>query len=340
MSNDDTHVHSPAGIRLVVGLIAPFLTPMGKREVEMCWSTPVDVLFKESLDLAAEMTTHPTLHAALGVWTRNHTVPAEAAALLNAYLKALPSSTIEAQKVLDAWAEENTFGMIPQFPCEVQEDTHAVLASALAIEDTWERKGREIGLGFNGQRVDGFEALADDTHALSTSERDAVRVTLPLASGLLMNFCIAADLNRAQSLLMTPNLFTEAVVDGQDFVTTQKVKRETTDVAALLPVFTTRTSLNLGESAANWGIVEAMRPHGVPGLGDLEVTEAKQDAFIEVTHTGVRAAAVTAMMMTRSAASFAPPQFDQRVVTFDRPFVYEIVLPGHRTPLFLGSYAG
>lgn len=331
-------VHSLAGVRLVLGLLGPFLTPAGQQEVERVWGAPVEVLFEESVALATQVKNHPALHAALGVWTREHDFPAQAVARLADYLQALPADPEAAQAVLDGWASAHTHGMIPTFPCTVTEATRAVLASALAVDDTWARHAEETLTLFHGERVKGFDISTGDADARTTMDGRAVRVSVGLTSGLVMNFCISEDgVGRATALLGEPEVFTKPVCNGQPFISTRPVRWQTTDVAVLLPEYEIRSNLDLADDAAAWGLVEAMRPFGVPGLGGLEISEARQDAFIEVTHTGVRAAAVTALSL-RASGMISLPEFSQRVVRFSEPFAFRLELPGMPVPLFAGIY--
>lgn len=343
MPDLDSHVCSPAGIRLVSGLVAPYLSPAGQRELAERWGVDAATLFAQSVATARAWKTHTALHAALGVWVRHHVLPAAAATALADLLQALPVEDAAAQALLDAWAAEHTHGMIPSFPAEVDPTTTTVLASAVAVDDTWACQTHRNPLPFRPSPhgwVDGFDAEVETPRVLTTTDESTVRAVLPLSSGLRMAFAISTrGAEAAARLLETPEVFVVTPQPGQPFTTVEKVERPTELVSVRLPEFTTRTRLAIGADPTPWGLTAAIA-EGAPGLGDLPVQGMVQDAFIEVSHTGVRAAAVTAMMF--AAANMALPRLDyaQTVVTFDGPFAYQITAPGFEVPLFTGIHAG
>lgn len=337
----ESQVHSPAGIRLVAGLVAPFLTAAGQAELASRWGADAETLHAEAVALTGALADHGVLHAALGVWARNHEFPPTATARLGEYLGLLPQDVTRAQVVLDGWANEHTAGMIPQFPATVTEATSAVLASAIALDDTWARKTHELKMRrFSGAWVPGFEAPVEVDWAATNADRSAVRVHIPLTSGLRMTFCAAVEGSEKAAWLLAeePEVFTHELLEGQPFVTAQEVtEREALDVAVVLPAFTTRSTLDVAAEANRWGLKTAL-VEGAPGLGDLPIDAIVQDAFIEVTHTGVKAAAVTAMML--AMANFSPVRHShkQHVITFDGAFAYQITHPDFPVPLFAGTY--
>lgn len=335
-------VCSPAGIRLVSGLLAPYLSPAGQAELAERWGVDCATLFAEALATARAWRTHTALHAALGVWVRNHVLPAPAAAALQELLQALPSDDVQAKALLDAWAAEHTNRMIEAFPADVLADTTAVFASAVAMEDTWACRTSNTPVPCTaspGWR-DGFEAEVDAPRVLATVDEATVRVVLPLESGLRMAFAISTHgVDEAARLLETPEAFTVTPQPGQPYTSVVKVERPTDLVSVRLPEFTTRTRLDIGADPTPWGLAAAF-DEGAPGLGDLPVEGMVQAAFIEVTHTGVRAAAVTALMFGAANAMMPRLDYAQTVVTFDGPFAYQIAAPGFATPLFTGTYGG
>lgn len=338
---EPTFVYSPAGIRLVIGLAAPFLAPGAQREVEERWGAPADVLFKESADLAEAVRSHPALHAALAVWTRDAAVPEEAALRLGRLLQSLPHEVSAAQHVLDRWAAENTHDMIEKFPGEVREQTRLVLASAVAVEDTWSNSATDQHLPFNGRRVQGFRVDADPAHVTVTPDGRSLLVELPLKSGLLMRFCLSRrGVDTALTLIENPEQFTASPAADSPFIEQIRTMVPRDAVAVSLPEFEIRTLLDLAAEPAAWGLDAAFSAtDAAPGLGEnLELGSAAQASYVEVTREGVRAAAVTAIMIERAAVPVM--NHIQRAVTFRDPFAYTLTLPGHPTPLFAGTYSG
>ena len=67
-----------------------------------------------------------------------------------------------------------------------------------------------------------------------------------------------------------------------------------------------------------------------PGLGEgLEVDEVRQGAYLRVDQEGTEAAAATGVVMTESAL------VPQRLVSFDRPFLFLLTDTATRSPLFV-----
>lgn len=337
----ETQVHSPAGIRLVAGLVAPFLTDAGQAGLASRWGVNAETLHTEALALARTLGEHDALHAALGVWARNHEFPPTATARLGEFLGLLPQDVTRAQVVLDGWANEHTAGMITEFPATVTEATSAVLASAIALDDTWARKADERKMRrFSGTLVPGFEAPVEVALAATNADRSAVRVHMPLTSGLRMSFCATVDGSEKAAWLLAeePGVFTHALLEGQPFVTARNVtERDALDVAVILPAFTTRSTVDIAAEANRWGLKTAITD-GAPGLGDLPISGIVQDAFIEVTHTGVKAAAVTAMMLASANMTHVAYTHRQNVITFGDTFAYEITHPDFPVALFAGTY--
>jgi hypothetical protein len=335
-----TRVCSPLGIRLVSGLVAPYLHVAAQRELQSRWGHGAATLFDDTLDTVQALRTHPALHAALGVWVRNHHLPTAATTALGDLLAALPLDDAQAQTMLDRWASENTADMIRTFPGQVDVTTTAVLASAVAMDDTWRHDTFETRMGFAGRRVEAFEADLSPWSVISTADGSTVRALLRLSSGLKMHFAISTHgPEHAARLLETPEVFDTAIREGQPFVTSREVEQPTEMVAFISPEFTTRTTVDVGAEAGAWGLEKAVAT-GAPGLGDLPMAGILQEAFIEVTHSGVKAAAVTVMMFAAANMALPTKWHRQTVLTLDEPFAYEIVSPSLSTPLFTGIYAG
>lgn len=334
-------VISPLGIRLVSGLVAPYLSVAAQRELQARWGHGANTLFAQTRQIAHALREHPALHAALGAWVRNHRLPADAANALGDLLDALPLDDEAAQAMLDQWAATHTRDMITSFPGQVQKDTTAVLASAVAMEDTWKCRTRESRVRFCEGWGEGFEADLTPWSVSTTADGSTVRATLDLASGLKMHFAISTyGPKHAARLLETPEVFTTPPAAGSPFVTTRAVERPTEMLAFIAPEFTTTSTHDLKDEAHEWGL-ETMLAQGAPGLGDLPLSSVLQNAFIEVTHVGVKAAAVTAMMFRSGNAMTPPPRpYEQTVVTLDEAFAYTIESPDIETPLFTGIHAG
>ena len=104
-------------------------------------------------------------------------------------------------------------------------------------------------------------------------------------------------------------------------------------VSAVLPQFSYSYEEQLPEALQRMGMTQAFSGSAdfsgmLPGAF---ISDVLHKTFIEVTQAGTRAAAVTAVEMTKGAAPAA-----QKEVVLDRPFLYMIVDTEYRLPIFIG----
>ncbi|MGW4498807.1 hypothetical protein ACWENR_09325 [Micromonospora sp. NPDC004336] len=133
---DGHHVASPLGAWLLLALAAPAATGPTRGELEEALGTDVRTAAEAARALLAAP--HPLVPSATAFWHR----PGRAAtAGLDAWRSALPAPTVTGplpdQTGLDAWARENTLGLVEAFPLTVTPDVLLVLASALATRVSW-----------------------------------------------------------------------------------------------------------------------------------------------------------------------------------------------------------
>ena len=339
-------IFSPLGVRMAVGLVAPFLSDGGKAEVEKVWGVSPDDLYAEANGVVDRLAAIPALHAAVAVWSRL-ALDSAAQDRLGDLLRHLPESNAEAQDALNRWTSESTLGLIEKAPVQVREDTDTVLASALAMDDEWAQgpyKARRVRFSPQGeapQDLDGFSVPVNANNPETTlgtlHEGQTVVLTMPLSDEVSMTFALHED--GPEKALKHLRDGGEVGPLGTDHPLVSLISAPGwADFLAVIPEFKTTTQTALLADASRWGLVNASHPdEGAPGMHpDMFVMDAQQTAMIEVSRTGVKAAAVTMMLAGRSAAvpSSTP------AVVFDKPFAYAITLPGLKAPLFEGIYAG
>lgn len=357
-------VHSPVGIRLVCGLVAPFLSPDGQDAIEARWGASAQDLFSEARTQVYQSGS-AGLHLALGAWIRDTpthqtVLPVEAQTMLAGLLEYLPADVAEANTYLDAWAAEHTDNMIVKFPGEVRENTTGILASAVAVDEAWARPATEQRGPFGDARVAGFGLDLDSVAARATEDGAALFAALTLANGMELRLCSSTDGLEAAAHLLAATMtgpseddqaeddqaedersgvervFARVAVPGDHLTASQWVTSRRTQTRTWVPTFTLRAQLDVAAEAEQWGLGPAM-VEGAPGLG-MPVHGIVQSSFIEVSHTGVRAAAVTAMMF--GAANAMSARYAQTLVQFAEPFAFMLVEPGKDTALFAGLYDG
>jgi len=127
------HVAAPFGAWLLLALAGPAATGATRAALEEALGTDVDRAAAAARALLAAP--HPLVAAATALWERTPS------AGLAGWRATLPERTqtgpLPDQAALDAWARENTDGLIDRFPITVAPDLLLILASALATRVSW-----------------------------------------------------------------------------------------------------------------------------------------------------------------------------------------------------------
>ncbi len=226
--------------------------------------------------------------------------------------------------LLDAWAVEETGGLIQEAPVTPTPNTQVVLMNAVTFGATWANQFAPE------DTADGPFRLADGATVLVPLMRQAtaipyadgdgwVAVELPYAAGFVMRLVLPDD----------GALSVEAWVDAHRALD----GAAPTELSLTLPTWETDTTLDLTDSLESLGLASLPAPDG--GLDGVFpgafVSAVAQGATITVAEKGTVAAAVTAIVLDDSAALLPPLE-----VRFDRPFEYQVVHSGTGLVLFAG----
>ncbi|TDC78619.1 hypothetical protein E1193_20430 [Micromonospora sp. KC606] len=132
---DRHHVASPLGAWLLLALAAPAATGGVRAELE----DALGVDAATAADLAATLVDapHPLVPSATAVWHRAGFDPAPLANWRATLPRRTETGPLPDQAGLDAWARENTLGLIDRFPLTVSPRVLLALASALATRISW-----------------------------------------------------------------------------------------------------------------------------------------------------------------------------------------------------------
>ena len=109
-------------------------------------------------------------------------------------------------------------------------------------------------------------------------------------------------------------------------------------IKAYLPRFEVEAGASLGDALKAAGLTAPFRAGDftrvAASAGDLEVSDVVHKVYVKVDEEGTEAAAVTAVIMMKSAM-WPPPA--ELFVRFDRPFVFSIVHEHTGMALFVGE---
>jgi hypothetical protein len=352
------HVASPLGAWLLLALAAPASTGEDREALTDVLGCDVDVAAGAAAELLADP--HPLVAAAAAVWTeRGYT----GSAGLRRWLAGLPASVttgdLPGQAGLDSWAREHTFGLIDRFPLDAS-DAYLVLATALATKVSWQMPfelSAASSLGGDSSWAGRLDRVLRTPSgpgvrghvqfiAGTPGAGDVIVHGATAAGGLLVVSVAALPDVRAESVLALAHdlggrLATGAGVERRNLAdlplgegplwVVREVMADAESCSAVLPAWSASSRLDLthpvlGFAAARRGLIPAPDPW-----------EAGQAAMARYSRTGFEAAAVTAMMVLRSAR--IPALHRQAELRFGHPYavvalVQDAESPWHGLPVF------
>ena len=285
------------------------------------------------------------LHLANSLWLRDekdrlHVEPDFLQTNVDLYDAEVFSAPFDKSTVKDinAWAKENTHGMIPEVLDNIPDNVVMYLINALSFEAKWLTVYEEAQV-----REDVFTTEAgeeQDCELMWSGESDYIADDN--AQGFLKHYrggyAFAALLPR-EGMTVAEYL---ATLDGktlnQMLCTPQEAR-----VTAAIPKFTGGSALELAEVLSDMGMTDLFNAQscdltgmGTSEDGNLFVSRVLHKTFIQVDEEGTRAGAVTA---GAPAGGCAPPE-ERHEVILNRPFVYFLLDTDTMTPIFMGTYMG
>ena len=242
-----------------------------------------------------------------------------------------------ARHTINAWVESQTQNKIKELlkPNILQNATKLVLTNAIYFKGNWENKFDKSNTSTkpftmeNGEKQNVPMMFAN--RKFRTADIDGHRlVSLPYKGK-------AFDM-----LLFLPKKGVK-LADASKLLHAKQLaaweqKMYKTKVQLSLPRFKMTSAFSMGKVLSDMGMSIAFKA-GQADFGGINKKDAKQlyisavvhKAFLEVNEEGSEAAAATAVVMTKSAASLPT------VVTFDRPFLLMIRHVRSNTILFMGQ---
>uniref|UniRef100_A0AAU2K2D1 Proteinase inhibitor I4 serpin n=1 Tax=Streptomyces sp. NBC_00049 TaxID=2903617 RepID=A0AAU2K2D1_9ACTN len=349
-------VFTAAGVWPLLALLADGAGGPARDELAQALGIPAESAAAAARELLAGLDRVRGLGTATGLWTKAE-LPLEErwSAQLPAGVRGTLTGVAEVdRKALDAWASEQTGGLIERMPAECDQDTLLVLASALTLKLKWLQPFHEVpGRIHEGPWADRHLRLL----ARTTSLLDRVRVAHGPAGAVTLLEVVGdtgvdvhlalgePDAPAGATLSTAIAAVTRAVPSTDGYVLPEGEPGpglRVHTIAALSPApvlnvetvtFEVRAEHRLLEHAALFGLETASdtsRRH-FPGISStpLAVNSARQSAMALFGAEGFEAAAVTQFGMAVGSAPVRLRYRARRIgVRFDRPFGFLAV---HRT---------
>ena len=232
-----------------------------------------------------------------------------------------------AGEAMNAWVNHHTGGRIEKAPIEPSPQTTLNIINTVYFAAAWEDPFDAAVTSPGNFTTSGGQVqtpLMRQQLSLNYVEGEGWQgVDLPYNNGFVMR-------------LVLPEPGAEPVLDevGLMEVNTAFDDGRQSEVSLTLPSWDHKYDLDLKEVLTGMGLKEAMGSSpDFSGISEgIFIEGAAQSANITVAEKGTVAAAVTQLSMAGSA----PPQ-PEIELTFDRPFLYQILHEDTGMPLFLGT---
>jgi len=235
---------------------------------------------------------------------------------------------------INRWVSEKTDGMIPKTLNELDPAALMVLINTVLFDGKWEKEYEDHAVGqYNFTSYDGTEAKRE---MLSSTEN--LHFRLGNGTGFIRPYA-----EKYSFVGVLPDegedIFRYAAsLDGAEFVkAVQGADRGT--VYVRIPSFTFDYSVELSDALKALGMTDAFSGSEADfsRMGEcaqnIYISEVLHKTRIELTRTGTKAAAVTAVMVKTTA--FRPEEEPLRIY-LDRPFFFAIVDNETALPVFCG----
>lgn len=329
-------VCSPAGLWLALTALAAGARGETAEELRAVLGVAGDEAAGAATATARALAATDGLGVATRVWTRTP--------VHRRLRKALPDigfGPMDPDEV-DAWVRETTGGLIERLPVAVNDQMLLVLVNALALRTDW-----AIPFEREATRDRPFTDAAGVVRKVPTMSGKPLPTDVWMAGGAFVLDLRCARQRpggpppvKVRLVLGRPGEGAADVLPAAWAPEEARTALHADDVTIAVPRFTLRTHIRATDQLPALGIRLATTPAAdFSGLSatPLMLSEAVQEAVLEVTEEGLSAAAVTALPAPAGAAPGPPPR--RLHLAFDRPFGIAVLDPGGEVPLFAGWQA-
>ena len=254
-----------------------------------------------------------------------------------AYKAPFDNSTVDD---INSWVSDKTHKMIPKLleKDSLTDDHVMVLVNALTFESLWLSPYEQWNVGTRTfHAADGSEREVEMMFGEYGSYLDDGKATGFVNPYKDDRYCFAA-------VMPNEGITLDEYIAGLDGDALTKLLQSTKshDVIGGLPKFSFSYSTRMKQTLKALGMPTAFGDgkesadfsglNSVPNA-DTYIDEVLHKTFIDVSESGTKAAAVTAVMMANGSAVMDPPIR----ITLDRPFLFMIVDKQTNLPIFLGA---
>lgn len=288
-----------------------------------------------------ELPEHPMLHMANQAVVRDNGDVKETyldvlAEYYDAGIQEVDFGTDAAKKMLDAWVNHHTGGLIDESAVEPTDNTLMVLQNAILLAAAWDApfdqtQTQQRDFTLPGGELVQVDSMRQSLPANYTEYQGAQIIRLPYTQGFAMDVVLppkgesARGLSAVQWLEISELLSQESDQTEVDLVLPKMeiaAPRETTDIRDFL--------------STDQGLQETIAGNSLDGImeSDLWIEGVDHQAILQVDEAGTVAAAVTEIEVAEVSAPVVMESIEMHV---DRPFVLRIVHTETQWPLFMAA---
>ncbi|GAA2219682.1 hypothetical protein GCM10010413_07950 [Promicromonospora sukumoe] len=238
----------------------------------------------------------------------------------------------EGKKVLDAWVNHHTGGLIEESAIQPDPSLRLVLQNAILLAARWQIPFEESSTGdqeFTGPDGTAPTEMLRGTRPWAYAEADGwAAVRLPYAEAFHADVLLPpagtdpADVDPGTLTALTTALDDAAPQVVELAMPTLELEPPTLDLAPAL------------EQAGLGGLFDAPDLSGISTAEQLRVSQVLQQAYLSLDEEGTVAAAVTEIAAETTSAM---PEEPAVRMTVDRPYLLRIAHTETRLPLFLAA---
>ena len=241
------------------------------------------------------------------------------------------------QKRLDEWCHEQTAGMIPRMPLNIEEDTQLLFANANNFSGVWPEPFSETRpeafYGGTSSKVNMMHKIDEGMYSSVCKYANFSLLRMRYTGGFCLQVVLPDSLIDLHTFI--DRLSMEELHAGEKMLKTYE------EVHISLPKFESAADLSLKEPLQQLGIRKIFSHKAeLGGISDvpLRVGKMQQQAKIKVDEWGTTAASVTSLDFTELSMTVANEK-NIAYFTANRPFIYLIYDP-FGAICYIGTYYG